>query len=696
MSTQEFEDQKAEPLRDQYETLLEVTESIASHRDLSELFHDLAQSLNNVLHFDYLSVRLHDPTRHVMRIHILEKSAPGELVPELPVDESLAGSVWQTQQALLIDDVDREVRFSRAMQRLRANHIQSCCCLPLSTAHTRLGAMTLGSVRNKAYEPADFRFLEQVARQVAVAIDNALNFEQARSAQQELTRERDRMRLLLEVNNAVVFHLSLDNLFPAVSGCLRKVIQHDASALVLYDPATRRYRVHVLSFAKDESFIEEGVADSDCRTPALLAITSRKPAVLGERDLRSLAAESQCAKYWVDEGVRVFCSVPLLFHDRVLGTLDIGRHREDAFNAEDIELFSEVAKQIAIAVENAQAYREITELKDRLAKEKLYLEEEVRTDHNFNEIVGESAALRRVLKEVETVAPTDSTVLICGETGTGKELVARALHDLSSRGHRTFVKLNCAAIPTGLLESELFGHEKGAFTGAVAQRIGRFELANGGTLFLDEIGDIPLELQPKLLRVLQEQEFERLGSARTIRVDVRMVAATNADLAQRVANNQFRRDLYYRLNVFPIMIPPLRERREDIPVLVRYFAQKYAQRMKRPIDTIPTNAMSALVDYPWPGNVRELENFVERAVILSRGSELEIPPSELKQQTNSAPSYSPAGILTLEQAERAHILQALNETSWVIGGPAGAAARLGMKRTTLQSQMRKLGIARSS
>ena len=364
------------------------------------------------------------------------------------------------------------------------------------------------------------------------------------------------------------------------------------------------------------------------------------------------------------------------------------------FSPEEIELLGEVAKQIAIAVENAQAYREITELKDRLAKEKLYLEEEIRTEHNFEEIVGESAALRRVLKEVETVAPTDSTVLIRGETGTGKELIARALHELSPRRERTFVKINCAAIPTGLLESELFGHEKGAFTGAITQKIGRFELAHQGTLFLDEVGDIPPELQPKLLRVLQEQEFERLGSTRTIRVDVRLVAATNRDLAQMVADGQFRSDLYYRLNVFPVVLPPLRERRDDIPRLVRHFAQKFARRMGRRIETIPAEAMDALVRYPWPGNIRELENVIERAVILSRGPELKIPLSEFKQQTKAASADLSSSLSTLEEAEREHILRVLGETHWILGGPAGAAFKLGMKRTTLQSKMRRLGIAR--
>jgi formate hydrogenlyase transcriptional activator len=350
----------------------------------------------------------------------------------------------------------------------------------------------------------------------------------------------------------------------------------------------------------------------------------------------------------------------------------------------------QVAQQVAIAVDNALAYRQIGELKDKLAEEKLYLEAEIRTEYIFEEIIGESAALKEVLKQLEVVAPTDSTVLIQGETGTGKELIARALHKLSGRRERTFVKLNCAAIPTGLLESELFGHEKGAFTGAIAQRIGRFELADGGTLFLDEVGDVPLELQAKLLRVLQEQEFERLGSTRTIRVNVRLVAATNRDLNQMVAEKQFRSDLYYRLNVFPITVPPLRERTADIPVLVRYFAQQYARRMNKRIETIPSEAMHVLSGYAWPGNVRELENFIERAVILSQGAQLQVPVAELAKAKGMVPS----GIATLETAEREHIERALREANWIIGGPAGAATRLGMKRTTLQSKLQKLGISR--
>jgi formate hydrogenlyase transcriptional activator len=348
-----------------------------------------------------------------------------------------------------------------------------------------------------------------------------------------------------------------------------------------------------------------------------------------------------------------------------------------------------VANQVAVAVENAlafqeveAAFREIEALKDKLAKENAYLEEEARTQHNFGEVVGESAALRRVLQEVETVAPTGSTVLVRGETGTGKELIARALHELSPRKARTFVKLNCAAIPTGLLESELFGHEKGAFTGAVSQKAGRFELAHQGTPFLDEVGDIPLELQLKLLRVLQEQEFEHLGGTKTIKVDVRLVAATHRDLAKMVAEGRFREDLFYRLNVFPLVLPPLRERRDDIPRLVRHFTQQFARRMGRRIETIPSAVMDTLVRYPWPGNVRELQNVIERAVILSPGPSLQVPPGDLQPATTRAAEPT-AVVVTLADAEREHIVAALRETGWVVGGPKGAAARLGMKRSLL-------------
>lgn len=697
--------------REQYRGLLEVAEAIAARRDLGELFDDLAQCLPRIVPFDYINLVLHDPARDVMRLHLLAVPPPSTITPgmEFPVDESPGGLVWKTQEPLVVENAAADSRFPTLTPLLLENGVQSYCVVPVTTALRRLGAMGFGSMQRRAYQEAEIGFMQQVAKQVAVAVDNVLHDESAQAAQRQLTRERDRVRLLLEVNNAVVTHLSLDELFPAVSACLRRVVQHDGSALVLVDLQTRRYRVHVLTFSRNESFIEEGEigADDDCaKCPSGIALTTKKPALFTHQDLEDLCPESVLARQLVADGVKAFCSIPLLSHDRALGALNVGRRYEELFSADDIDLLSEVAKQIAIAVENAQAYRELTELRDRLAKENLYLEEEVRTEHNFDEIVGDSTVLRRVLKEVETVAPTGSTVLIGGETGTGKELIARAIHDLSPRRDRTFVKLNCAAIPTGLLESELFGHEKGAFTGAIMQKVGRFELAHQGTFFLDEVGDIPLELQPKLLRALQEQEFERLGSTRTVRVDVRLVAATNRDLAQMVADGQFRSDLYYRLNVFPVQLPPLRERRDDIPMLARHFTQRFARRMGRQIETIPTAVMKALVEYPWPGNIREMQNVIERAVILSQGPALQVEPTALRiaeqesgirSQESGNGSASRASRLTtvsLADAEREHILGVLRDTGWVLAGANGAAARLAMKRTTLQSKMKKLGIAR--
>ena len=678
--------------RDRLQLLLDVTESIAAHRDLTLLLEDLARRLPHVVPFDFINAVLHDPASDKMRLWLLVTSEPSTIRPglETPVDESPGGLVWKTQQPLTVHDVTQEHRFSGLMALFRENGVRSFCVVPLTTAQRRLGAMGFGSLQPRVYEQFEIALMQQVAKQVAVALDNALNAETAVTYQGQLTRERDRQRLLLEVNNAVVSHLDLDDLFPAVSACLRRVIQHDGSSLLLCNEETGQWRIHVLDFDRNESFIKEGEIEESAQSPSCLAINTGKTVLFGEQDLLAMAGTSPCAQDLLDRGVKSFCSLPLLSHHRTLGALNVGRRRDDGFGEEDVQLLAQVAQQVTIAVENALAFREIAALKDKLAKEKVYLEEEIQTAYNFEEIVGDSRTLKQVLKQVQTVAATDSTVLILGETGSGKELIARALHNLSDRRERTFVKLNCAAIPTGLLESELFGHEKGAFTGAIATKIGRFESADRGTIFLDEVGEIPLELQVKLLRVLQEQEFERLGSTRTIRVNVRVIAATNRDLSHMVEEQKFRSDLYYRLKVFPITLPPLRERPEDVPLLVRHFVQKFAARMKKRIETVPAEAMKALQAYPWPGNVRELENFIERSVILSSGSNLFVSAAELKRPA----SVGNGSAATLEEAERDHILKALRDTNWVIGGDAGAAARLGMKRTTLQSKMHKLGITR--
>ena len=681
--------------RDRLRLLLDVSESIASYRDLNELFDVLNQRLPQLVPFDFINLVLHDPVRNVMRLEILATGEPSTILPgrETPVEESPSGLVWQTQQPLMVGDLAEETRFAALRPLLLENGVRSYCAVPLTTALRRLGALGFGSLQPNAYRASDLEFMQHVAKQVAVAVDNVLHDKSERSAHEQLARERDRLQLLLDVNNAVVAHLGMEEMLVAIGASLGRVIQHDGCGLALYDQETGQYRCHVLK-SNGEQFTEEGCSDD---TPCLAdsALTLTEPAVFDEQEMRTLADDSEFIRKLLEKGVKSFCRVPLRSHDRVLGSLNAGRLRDAAFTAEDVELLGQVAQQIAIAVENGLAYRQIAELKEQLSKEKLYLEEEIRTTMNFGEIVGESAPLKRALQQVEIVAPTDSTVLIQGETGTGKELIARAIHNLSGRKERTFVKLNCAAIPTGLLESELFGHEKGAFTGAIAQKIGRVELAHGGTLFLDEVGDIPLELQSKFLRVLQEQEFERLGGTRTIRVDVRLVAATNRDLPAMVASREFRSDLYYRLNVFPIVSPPLRDRQEDVARLVRHFAQKFARRMNKPILTIPADTMRALSDYHWPGNIRELENFIERAVILSRGSNLDAPLSELKGPgVSERVADDTRPLTTLEDAEREHIRRALQEANWLVGGPSGAAAKLGMKRTTLQSKMAKLGIAR--
>jgi formate hydrogenlyase transcriptional activator len=496
-------------------------------------------------------------------------------------------------------------------------------------------------------------------------------------------------RTLLAVAEAILSHRDLQALFHDLTQRLQQVARFDYLILVLHDAANNMMRRHLLE-ASGPALIEARTALPVEEAPAGWVWQNQQPLIIA-----NVAKETRWPRFQenVKQAINSLCDLPLTTARHRLGALAFCSKEVAAYDAADVDFLQLVANLVAVAVENALAFDEIQALKDQLQQEKVYLEEEVRTERDFGDIVGESAPLRRALAQVETVAPTDATVLIRGETGTGKELIARALHALSPRRERALVKVNCAAIPTGLLESELFGHEKGAFTGAISQKVGRFELAHRGTLFLDEVGDIPLELQPKLLRALQDKELERLGSTRTIRVDVRLVAATHRDLAQMVADGRFRSDLFYRLNVFPVMLPPLRERRDDVPLLARHFTQRFAQRMGRQIETIPTTVMDALVRYPWPGNIRELQNVIERAVILSPGRALHIPPGDL--EAGAAPPKRPAGAaVTLADAERDHILSALRASHWVVRGPNGAAARLGMKRSTLQWKMKKLGISR--
>ena len=693
-------EQQAANERRRLELLLEINNRIASTLDLRELFIAISGCLRNLLHHDYADLSFYDAETDRMRVYAIDRSNNIKFGQEdvwASLENTPSGLAIHTRKAVMRERPNLAEFPSESMRRALDDGIKSGCTVPLIARDRVLGVLTVASLREATFSADDVELLTEVGVQVALAVENALNYQAVRIAEQQIARDRDRLKLLLNVNNAVVSHLDLRELMKVISSQLRDTLRYGMVGLSLYEAETNQLRTYAYDVPGDNPHVEEGQLVPLEGSMGGLAFTSGKPVFSNQIEAgRFKSGFNQLIR---DAGFKSGGCIPLIAHGRRLGILGVASVEEDVFSENEIGLLSQIANQIALALENALAFREIETLKNKLSEEKLYLEEEINTAYDFEQIIGSSLALKRILKQVETVAPTDSTVLIQGETGTGKELIARAIHNLSGRRERTLVKLNCAAIPMGLLESELFGHEKGAFTGAIAQRIGRFELANRGTLFLDEVGEIPSELQPKLLRVLQEREFERLGSTRTISVDARMIAATNRDLEQMVAEKRFRDDLFYRLNVFPITIPPLRERPEDISLLVRFFANKFARRMKKRIETISTESIAALQHYHWPGNIRELENFVERAVILAQKTELHFPIAEMKPPAKpapSAPSEPEAAVdrTSLESIEREHIMRVLRETNWVVGGPDGAAARLGLKRTTLQARMKKLGIAR--
>jgi formate hydrogenlyase transcriptional activator len=672
----------------QYEELLRATTAIAGYRDIRTFRERFATELYRLIPFDYVLVKVLDGDTLELRGKMFH--APNELrdviVPEFRSDETPSMLVFETQKPLVIDDWEKENGYPRLREYFREHGIRSSCVLPLTTVHRRLGVFALGDGRPAAYTPEQIKFLTLVADQLALTLDNAMNLENSQQAQAELKNQNERLELVLDLTNRVVSNLELHDLLREVSANVRRVMKCDAAGVALPAPEGDHFRFYALDFPEGKGYLTEDTRIPMEDSPIGAAFHSRKVEMRSKVDIEAHCPEA-CKNTALKEGLKTGCFLPLVSHGKSLGVLALSRFSEVAFSADEIGFLTQVARQFAVAVENALAYREIEELKERLAQEKLYLEEEIRGEFDFEGIIGQSSGLRHVLQMVETVAPSDSTVLLLGETGTGKELIARAIHERSRRKDRTFVKLNCAAIPTGLLESELFGHERGAFTGAISQKIGRLELSDRGTLFLDEVGDIPPEIQPKLLRALQEREFERLGSTLTKRVDTRLIAATNRDLEKMVEDRQFRNDLYYRLNVFPIRIPPLRERPDDIPLLVHYFAQKYARRMEKQIESVPSSALAALTQWHWPGNIRELENFVERAVILTRGSALQFPLEELLKNGSRQSTANPPGM-----NERDEIVRILQQSRGRVGGPDGAAARLGLKRTTLISRMKKLGI----
>jgi len=607
------------------------------------------------------------------------------------------GTAIYRREPVYVADILRESIWDDYRDRVLPYGIRAVWSRPLFTREGKvLGTFAIHYREVRSPDAVDLQMIENAGQIAAIAIERHIN-------EEALRHERDRLRLLLEVTNSTISKLDLPRLVEALSTNLLGVTRCDFCALLLPDADSGDLRVTTLYNPEARGALGDGAIFPIHGSMSGKAFRTGKTQHFDHieevrDDLESFGNPVGQRFYQrvIAEGFVSGCDLPLIGRSGVVGVLSARKRSERGFEREDVIFLEQVAGQAAIAVENALEYEKAIRDRDKETKQRLYLEEEIRAQ--CGAIVGKSPALMAALQLVSVVAPTASSVLILGETGTGKELIARAIHDLSPRRERAFVKLNCAAIPLGLLESELFGHEKGAFTGAIAQKMGRFELANKGTLFLDEVGDIPLELQAKLLRVLQEQEFERLGSNRTHKVDVRVIAATHRDLSGMVKQSTFREDLYYRLKVFPITVPALRQRTEDIPTLVRHFTELYARRMNKRIDEIPSETMDRLVRYPWPGNVRELQNFIERAVILSPHSVLRAPTSELEPfHAHAEAGISVTGfepMTGLQEVERDHIVRALEASNWVVGGRNGAAERLGMKRTSLVYRMRKLRIGR--
>jgi len=662
-----------------YLALLQAANAIATCSDCDSASSTLIKKLHEVTPFDCLHVVAFDKETDAPCWSLLEINGKRiEAGGDVALDDSPLRWVHQSGETLTVADWTQEARFEKYGAFLGDFGITATCTLPLIRGPRRLGVMSLGRFYPNAYDTEEVRFLSIVAGQIGLAIDAAVNFYISQ-------RVQDQLKLILDLTNQVVSNLEFHDLLRAASASVRQVMRCDAAAVMLADEDGTHLVVHALDFPESRGvFTEGGLVPIDGSMPGE-TFKRGKPTIVNRLDASEMPPEM--VQKASAEGLNSFCDIPLISKGRLLGVLAVARRQENGFGDEEVSFLIQAANQVAIGVENALSYREIGDLKDRLAQEKLYLEEEIRGEMDFEGIVGQSSALRHVLNLVETVAPSQSTVLLLGETGTGKELIARAIHDRSRRKDRTFVKLNCAAIPTGLLESELFGHERGAFTGAISQKVGRLELADQGSLFLDEVGDIPIDIQPKLLRALQEREFERLGSTRTKKVDVRLVAATNRNLEKMIENREFRSDLYYRLNVFPIRIPALRDRPEDIPLLVRYFTQKYGRRMEKQIESIPAAVMKKLAAWHWPGNIRELENFIERSVILTHGPALQAPIGELGGSSPAVPMATPR-----DGDARHEILRILKDTKGRVAGPSGAAARMGIKRTTLISRMKKLGI----
>jgi len=672
-------------------TLMEVTAAIDKQTSLQAMLKSLHKLLSAVVHFDSIGIGLLTHEGNSLRLIAFERGSAGPqlvLGTETPYSGTGAGRAIEEQRTVHIPDVREELlKLPGMVSQTSTTGVRSAYMVPLSTPRRKLGVLSFVRRSEGGATPDELAIMQTVSSHVATALESAMASDAAESYQKQLLGERDRWKLVLEINNHVIAFLDVTTLLRSACESLRNYFDNDFAAVWIIDKEQNRLETAAMDFPSGRGFIDDVTVELTAED--IHRMKTRQPELWGQKELQALPETVR--ESFASEGLESMLVTALRTANRPLGVITLGSKRARHFRHQDLDLLGQIATQISLALDNAIAYEKLNASRDQIEEERLYLETELRAEYNFENIVGRSPSLIKVLQQIQIVAPTDSTVLLHGETGTGKELIARAIHSLSSRKSRTFVRLNCAAIPSGLVESELFGHEKGAFTGALMQKKGRFEIADQGTLFLDEIGDISLDLQPKLLRALQEQEFERLGSTRTIQVDVRLIAATHRDLGAMIRNNQFREDLFYRLNVFPVEIPPLRDRREDIPLLVNFFVSRLSRKMQKNIESIPKDAMEALTNAPWPGNIRELENFIERAVILTQGSDLKVPLKELKRA--SVVSSATTGS-TLEEAERQAIIEALQASSGKISGLGGAAERLGLKRTTLQNKMIKLGISR--
>jgi formate hydrogenlyase transcriptional activator len=704
---------------ERHRTLLEINNAIISNLTQDALFRAVAQALRRVVSFDRMAIFLHDPKRDVLRLFILDSSLPiGRYAPGLEwgLGESHAGWAFQHQQPLLRPDLETERSFPTE-DLLFADGVRSYLVVPLIARGKSIGTLNLNSAAANGYSDSDARFLQDVAAQVALAIENMKAYEEITALSRRASEAAEHSRTLLEINNAIISNLTQEALFHAIAQALRQVVPFDRTAIFLHDPEKDVLRLFVLESSLPSSYFVVGLEMPPGDSHVGWVLRHRQPML--RRDLTTERQYPMEERAFAD-GVRSYVIVPLAARGKATGTLAVASTAPGRYAESDAVFLQEVANQVALAVENMKAFEEIAALKARLERENVYLREEIRREHDFVEMVGNSPALLEVLRKVERVAPADSTVLISGETGTGKELIARAIHDRSPRKGRPLVKVNCSAISAGLVESELFGHVKGAFTGALERRIGRFELADGGTILLDEVGELPPETQAKLLRILQEREFEPVGSSRSVRVDVRVLAATNRDLEEAVRAGRFRSDLYYRLNVFPMEVPPLRDRRSDIPQLAMFFLSRFAKRFGKTVDAVSQETMDRLTAYAWPGNIRELQNIMERAVVLAQGPVLElgrdllplgagsVRPEAADRPAQAAPAAEgggtapagaaptgPPGLLTLEEMERRHILAALKQTGGVVDGPNGAARILNLHPNTLRSRMRKLKVTRA-